>query len=357
LRFFAASFTPATSARGCALSLVLLGALSAGVRAQLTVTSAADDGSAGTLRYEIAKAAAGDTITFAPSLNGQTITLDCTDAGFGALVLAQNVTIAGPGAGNLAINGSGKCQIFQVNSGVTATISGVTIENGSAAGDQNSPAGQGGGIYNAGTLTINNCAFANNFGEYGGAIAYQGGALTVSGSVFSGNTANGGGGAIYAGFGNPTTTVINSTFSGNSAQYGGGIANLSGSLAVSFSTFAGNYTSMEGSGGGIYNNAGATLTVSNSTFSSNRASFEGGGIYNNTGGTLTVSNSTFAGNYAYEGGGIFNQTALTVSNSTFSGNSASGGGRRRHRCSFWHADPEGRAAGRPDCRRKLLYLW
>jgi hypothetical protein len=65
-------------------------------------------------------------------------------------------------------------------------------------------------------------------------------------------------------------------------------------------------------GGGISNNG--TLTVSNSTFSSNS-----GGIGNN--GTLTVSSSTFSGNG--RGGGILSfGGTVTVNNSTFSGNDA-----------------------------------
>src|SRR5262245_30727374 len=41
----------------------------------LTVTSAADDGSAGTLRAVLTSAASGDLIRFAHRLDGQTITL------------------------------------------------------------------------------------------------------------------------------------------------------------------------------------------------------------------------------------------------------------------------------------------
>src|SRR6266567_7292294 len=45
------------------------------VLSTLTVSSVLDDGSAGTLRAQVAAAAAGDTIAFDPSLSGQTITL------------------------------------------------------------------------------------------------------------------------------------------------------------------------------------------------------------------------------------------------------------------------------------------
>jgi hypothetical protein len=81
-------------------------------------------------------------------------------------------------------------------------------------------------------------------------------------------------------------------------------------------------------GGGIYN--GGTLTVSNSTVSSNGtdafSDAYGGGIFN--AGTLTVDNSTLSNNSSRAngdynsafGGGIFNTGALIVSNSTLSSN-------------------------------------
>ncbi len=216
----------------------------------LTVTSSADDGSSGTLRTLLAAAAPGDTINFAPSLNGQTITLDCTDSGFGTIVLAQNVTIVGPGANNLAISGNSACTVFQVNQGVTATISGVTIENGYAVN------GYGGGILNDGTLTVSNSAFAGNSTSMdgsGGGI-YNQNTLTVSNSTFSSNRASFEGGGIYN---QNALTVSNSTFSGNYAYQGGGLYNLT-TLTVSNSTFSGNSASVEG-GAGIAGTSSTTL--------------------------------------------------------------------------------------------------
>ena len=57
-----------------------------------------------------------------------------------------------------------------------------------------------------------------------------------------------------------------------------------------------------------------TLTVSNSTFSGNSASFYGGAIGNV--GTLTVSNSTFSGNSATAGGGMYNNGGTTTLKNT-----------------------------------------
>jgi hypothetical protein len=81
------------------------------------------------------------------------------------------------------------------------------------------------------------------------------------------------------------------------------------------------------SGAGIYVN-GATLNVSNSTFSGNVTGWPGGGGIQLEGGAANVSNSTFIGNSANYGGGIdsYSGTTLNVVNSTFSGNSAASAG-------------------------------
>jgi hypothetical protein len=65
----------------------------------LTVVNLNDHG-AGSLRAELAQARPGDTIVFAPQLQG-TLTLTS-----GELQVSQSVTIQGPGAGNLSIGGN-----------------------------------------------------------------------------------------------------------------------------------------------------------------------------------------------------------------------------------------------------------
>jgi hypothetical protein len=142
-----------------------------------------------------------------------------------------------------------------------------------------------------------------------------------------GNGSNGGG--IQN---NGTLTVTNSTFSSNSSV-GSGISGAAiynnGTLTVTDSTFSGN-SAFNGSGGAIDNpNSSSVLIVTNSTFSGNSA-YSGGGILNYMG-MLTVTNSTFSGNSASAyGGGIYNAGTgtSTITNSTFSGNSSSayGGG-------------------------------
>ena len=107
-----------------------------------TLNSLADDGSPGTLRFALNNIAGGDTID-ATGLSG-TITLTG-----GALSVAASVTINGPGASTLTIDGNNAGQIFNVVGGVTASISGLTLTDGS--GDVN---GDGGAITTAGNLTL-----------------------------------------------------------------------------------------------------------------------------------------------------------------------------------------------------------
>jgi hypothetical protein len=213
----------------------------------------------------------------------------------------------------------------------TSTLATNQATAGAAGLDGNSSGvGQGGGLYNAGTLTVSNSTLSGNsasgiyslFGAGGGIFNFA--TLMVSNSTLSGNSASGLGGGIDNDHG--TLTVSNSTLSGNSAINGGGILN-GGTLAVSNSALSGNTADLFG--GGIDN--GGTLTVSNSTLSGNTAtstlSGDGGAIAN--GATLTVSNCTLSGNTAANGAGIynnFNGSTLTVSNSTLSGNSAIFGG-------------------------------
>jgi predicted outer membrane repeat protein len=296
--------------------------------AALSVTNCNDSG-AGSLRDAVAGAASGDTVSF--SLSCSTITLTS-----GAINIATNLTISGPGASALALSGNNASQVFVVGAGVPSfAISGVTIENGN---------GPGGGIYDAGgtDLTVGASDFINNFGSRGGAIYDVGtGSLSVAGTTFSGNQASVYGGAIYITGGGALTvsdssftnnqgsydgggilsegplTVTRSSFSGNTAETGGGIfiENTGGPRSVTDSTFAVNNA---GDGGGIANSGSdSVLTVSDSTFSQNAATSFGGGLYNcnvGSGGGTDLTHVTLWGNSSGDGpaGGIYNGCGSTT---------------------------------------------
>jgi predicted outer membrane repeat protein len=289
----------------------------------LTVTSPADDGSAGTLRAAIEAADLGspsDKFTISFAVTG---TIDLLTP---LPDLNNNIAIQGPGAGSLTVEpaagASFASAIVTVDAGQTASLSGLTVANGTA-----------GGIYNQGTLTVANSAIVNNQSSayhVGGDIANFGGTLTVSLSTISGNSATLSGGGI-ANFGG-TLTVTGCSIYGNSAFAGGGIANASGLLTVTGSCIYGNSATQ--SGGGI--DSSGDLTVNESTLSGNSAAF-GGGIGNIVG-TMTVSrcnfycNSAIGGDFgghhdAGQGGAIFNDFGeTTVRDSLFSGNTADVGG-------------------------------
>jgi hypothetical protein len=295
-----------TSIFACCLGLLFTASTFLAQAATITVTNTNDDGT-GSLRAAIAAASPGDTIVFALTYPA-TITLSNT------LSITQNLTIQGPGASHLAISGNHAVEVFSVGPGVIAALSRLTIEGG----DDTTGSDVGGGIYNAGTLTLTNSTVSDNYSGSGGGI-YNAGTLTLTNTIVSSNLATVGGGVWNAG----TLTITFSTFSNYAEASGAGIWNGGGTVTVSNSTFSDNAID-DFCGGGIDNQGGA-LTVTNSTFSDNYASC-GGGIENG-GGALTVTNSTFSGNSADVGGGIDNCCgALTVTNSTFSGNSATVGG-------------------------------
>ncbi len=218
-------------------------------------------------------------------------------------------TIIGP-AGGLTISGGGLSRVFEVDSGVTATISGMTITGGDNSG-------YGGGIYdNSGTLTVTDCTLSGNSAANGGALSSRGGSVTVANDLFTGNQStgvgSGGGGAIFVASGG-TLTVTNSTFSSNTAAWSGGAINSPGiSLTITGATFVDNVANATdtrdsgGGGGGAVGIGDGTVTINNSTFFGNRAPYaNAGAIYSNYEATFTIADSTIDGNSCYhDGGGI-----------------------------------------------------
>src|SRR5262249_4546764 len=87
----------------------------------LTVMNNQDSGP-GSLRADIAAANPGDTINFAPSLAGQTITLTS-----GELSITKGLTIQGPGAGQLTVSGNNNYRTFEVNAGQPVILSGLRM--------------------------------------------------------------------------------------------------------------------------------------------------------------------------------------------------------------------------------------
>src|SRR6266404_7917043 len=110
--------------RSAAIAAVLLCAVAIPAHAAtITVTNTNDSG-AGSLRQALADVNNGDTITFAVT---GTIGLTTDE-----LLVDKSITISGPGADNLAVNGNATYRVFYIAPGNTVTISGLTIANGRA---------------------------------------------------------------------------------------------------------------------------------------------------------------------------------------------------------------------------------
>jgi hypothetical protein len=265
-------------------------------------------------------------ITFAPALNGDTVTLSGTALELFAFGTSPPGVETIDGGGKITVSGNQASGVFQLDSGVNATLNGLTITAGSAL--------QGGGIFNGNgaTLTVTNSTISGNTAGFGGGIDNESGNLTLANVTVSDNAAIGGfGGGVESEFG--TLSVTNCTFSDNSASssFGGGLETGGGSDTVTGTTFSDNAAMF---GGGLFEGGESTLTVNNSFFFGNSAG-DGGGL-EDSGGTLKLSNSTFADNSADFGGGLGIPLVtlsgnpvvvpMTVSNCTFTGNSAIEGG-------------------------------
>src|SRR5262245_16011417 len=293
------------------------------VPSTLTVTNNLDTGALGdgSLRGEIAAAQSGDTISFASSLLGQTITLTG-----GELAITKNLDVEGPGANQLTVSGNGASRVFDVSGGVTVTIAGLTITDGLANGSSPVLASAGGGILNFGSLTLANDVLSNNqaVGDagtsptgrvgaaLGGAVANLGsGSLTISSSAFTANQALGADHSVGTSAGNAqggailnfaTASVSDSRFTHNVARAG---SDCTGTLDAT------------GAGGGIFNNR--SLTVANSTFSHNQA------IGGNDSSAAVRPGFGVGGAILSGGSAATGTTRLVVSASTFDHNQAIGG--------------------------------
>lgn len=322
----------------------------------------------------------------------------------GDLDIADTLTIIGAGSSSTFLDGGGEQtvsvdRVFHILDGTTATISNLSVQNGSKS--------LGGGIFNSGTLDLNDAAVIKNVADVGGGIQNTG-LLTVTSSDISNNLANFGGGGINnsasgtanlrsstlntnaatgdnlsfssqgggifnagimtiensqlagnalagdttygAGIGQTTgqltirtTRITQNVSAGFGQAYGGGIATRGGSTSIHSSSIDSNAAADRrpndlepdgvGGGGGLYSEGG-TIDITDSSIFNNITTSEsstasGAGILHNGGSATIAQTAVFNNRSALDGGGLLVRAGtVTLINATVSGNQSvrDGGG-------------------------------
>jgi parallel beta-helix repeat protein len=273
-----------------------------------TVTNLGDtnagSGTTGSLRYCITQAnanAGADIIGFGSGLPGAPIVLTN-----GALIITDALTINGP----YTISGNDISRVFVINSGVTATVSNLIIQNGAASDGA-------AGIFNQGTLTLTNCTLQNNrtTGATSGGGVFNIGTLIAQGCTFANNAAGRLGGGIFSD-GTGRIMLDACTIRQNTAGFpigGAGIyINTSGSNSTIRSCV------IEGNANdGIMFQSSSSLTLINCIVANNR----GSGILFGTADAARIS--AFNCTVAFNSIGIQGRSPLSLVNCIVSGSNGS----------------------------------
>jgi len=261
-----------------------------------------------TIQNAINKINSGGTIQVAKGTYHETLNIN------------KDLSLIGENQDTTIIDANNLNQVIKIDSG-TVTLNSFTLQNGALIGVNV----RGGGIFNQGNLTIENCTIQNNN-------------ATSTTNGFEDSLACGGG--IYN---QGNLIIINSLIRNNTAQtstdysantYGGGIYNSLGSVEINNSNIIENVANTnEGDshagGGGIYNHKGL-IVFNNSymTLNTSTGRYVSGAGINNDQGTVEINNSNIYenscnGRYVL-GGGIYNYGEFTIQNSNINDNVATG---------------------------------
>lgn len=273
------------------------------------VTNCLDSGS-GSLRDTIGAVTtvSGDEVTFSASLPCSTITLSG-----GEIPIAQHdLTITGPGAATLAIDGGDIHRVFRHNGTGTLSISGLTITHGKY--EAGSGAATGGCLRSSGNIVLTHSTVSYCLAHAAGSANAYGGGIFASGDLYLNHSS-----VAYNLADGPSDTPA--VFH---RVWGGG-AFVAGNLLVSYSSVFGNGAGTpdhRASGGGLYTYGNAQ--VGQSTIAKNRADAAGAWAARSSGSAaVSIANSTISGNSALSRtGGISTTVPLTLSNSTVAFNQA-----------------------------------
>ncbi|MDE6259985.1 MAG: S-layer homology domain-containing protein [Oscillospiraceae bacterium] len=195
-----------------------------------------------------------------------------------------------------------------------------TLESGAITGGYY---GTGGGVYNAGTFTMEDCVIKDNKAYTGGGGVYNAGTFNMESGVIKGNTggASGAGGGVYnSGTANTANMKENSFIEGNTAGTGGGvysqgIFNMEGGVIK-------DNTASNSTGGGVCNMG--TFNMENGAIVDNTSKMGGGGVFNQK--TFNMNDGTIAGNTGSLGGGVSNKNTFNMTGGIIEGNTATSKG-------------------------------
>lgn len=185
------------------------------------------------------------TVTYASASDEIAVTLNSSEKGALAIV--------GYGASPLTVDASGMCRALSIASGADVSLGNIILTGGNSSTSV-SDAGYGGGLYNAGRLTVSNLSVTGNTSSYAGGGISNTGTLRLLNSEVTDNSAaasyRASGGGIFS---SGTITAENLLISGNSVSgtvaYGGGVYLWNGRFAAVGATITGNNAA---EGGGFY---------------------------------------------------------------------------------------------------------
>ena len=249
----------------------------------------------------------------------------------GDLDVSSDLNIHGASAAATTIDAKGIDRVLDIQSGKTVGIDSVTITgghapNGTATPSPGTPAEDGGGIRNLGTLSLTDSVVtANSAGNGANGVQGMGPGLGTDGG------SGGRGGGIFNG---GTLTLTRSAITGNNHAGAGGAGAANSTFPMmSGASRLGGLSGAGGAGGGV--GGTGTLNAADSTISGNAAGAGGAGGAatgnvgeasdpmgtGGTGGDGTGGNGGPGG----DGGGIA-QASVTLTRSTVAGNAAGAGG-------------------------------
>lgn len=290
-----------------------------------------------TLQYAVDQAAPGDEVRVATGVY--------TDvhqrAGVTQTVyLSKTLTIRGgytatftdppdPDANPTTLDAQEQGRVLYITGPVSATIEGLRITGGDAAGLGGGLTpfygDSGGGMYTlAATVTLCSNRVFSNTAPFGGGLYLGDSLATLNDNAIADNIAGSGGGSFLNGSAAILSDNLISTNSSTSTC-GGGLYLFFSTATLNRNSICANTTEQHGGGCWLWH---STATFSNNSVAANAANFSGGGLSLDRS-LAVLEHNTFTANSAEDGGGLDTYSSYIVINTNvFTANIAShrGGG-------------------------------